>query len=210
MIILRSANISDEELISDLKRVSFKLQKNCFSNLKYQRHGKYSMTTFLRRFGSWNSAMQAAGLVSMRPPRISIKELLDNLEQVWRHLGRQPCNYEMNRPPSKYGGTTYLNRFGSWRAALSRYAFEKDISPTSLNSARGRFNRKATSSAMRLSILKRDRYRCVLCGAIPSLDPSVELHIDHIIPVSKGGKTIPENLQTLCARCNLGKSDKVV
>ena len=33
--------------------------------------------------------------------------------------------------------------------------------------------------------------------------------IDHIIPVSKGGQTIPSNLRTLCDRCNMGKSDKM-
>ena len=36
----------------------------------------------------------------------------------------------------------------------------------------------------------------------------VKLHVDHIIPVYKGGKTTMSNLQTLCDRCNLGKSDK--
>lgn len=32
--------------------------------------------------------------------------------------------------------------------------------------------------------------------------------VDHIIPVAKGGKTVPKNLRTLCNVCNLGKSDK--
>ena len=36
----------------------------------------------------------------------------------------------------------------------------------------------------------------------------VKLHVDHIKPVSKGGKTELSNLRTLCERCNLGKSDK--
>ncbi|MBP3922045.1 MAG: topoisomerase DNA-binding C4 zinc finger domain-containing protein [Ruminiclostridium sp.] len=33
--------------------------------------------------------------------------------------------------------------------------------------------------------------------------------MDHIVPVSKGGKSIPSNLRTLCERCNIGKSDKI-
>ena len=56
-------------------------------------------------------------------------------------------------------------------------------------------------------VLKRDNFKCCACGASPAKDPAVELHIDHIIPWSRGGETTPENLQTLCSRCNLGKSD---
>ncbi|HIS15474.1 MAG TPA: HNH endonuclease [Candidatus Scatomorpha merdavium] len=36
------------------------------------------------------------------------------------------------------------------------------------------------------------------------------LEIDHIIPVSKGGRTAEENLQTLCWKCNRAKSDKIM
>jgi len=36
---------------------------------------------------------------------------------------------------------------------------------------------------------------------------SVTLHADHIKPWSKGGETVIENLQTLCSKCNIGKSD---
>jgi 5-methylcytosine-specific restriction endonuclease McrA len=39
------------------------------------------------------------------------------------------------------------------------------------------------------------------------VEQGVVLHVDHIIPWSKGGQTVDENLQTLCDRCNLGKSD---
>ncbi len=35
----------------------------------------------------------------------------------------------------------------------------------------------------------------------------VELHVDHIIPWSKGGETLPENLEVKCTRCNLGKGN---
>ncbi|WP_349257294.1 HNH endonuclease [Novimethylophilus sp.] len=48
---------------------------------------------------------------------------------------------------------------------------------------------------------------CCACGASPAISLGVELHVDHIVPWSKGGETVLENLQTLCSMCNLGKSN---
>ena len=67
--------------------------------------------------------------------------------------------------------------------------------------------RSKMSSSMRYDVLRRDGFKCVLCGA--SADDGAKLEVDHIIPVSKGGKTEMSNLRTLCDRCNRGKSDKV-
>lgn len=60
---------------------------------------------------------------------------------------------------------------------------------------------------IRYQVLKRDNFKCCACGASPATCPGVELHIDHIVPYSKGGETVIENLQTLCSKCNLGKSN---
>ena len=68
-------------------------------------------------------------------------------------------------------------------------------------------NTRAISDKLRYQVLKRDNFKCCACGASPAKDSSVVLHIDHIIPWSKGGATSLENLQTLCSRCNMGKSD---
>ncbi|MBR5496583.1 MAG: HNH endonuclease [Clostridia bacterium] len=71
-------------------------------------------------------------------------------------------------------------------------------------------NSKSTrkiSDKLRYQILKRDSFKCCACGASPAKNPAVELHIDHIIPWSKGGETTEDNLQTLCSKCNIGKSD---
>ncbi len=62
---------------------------------------------------------------------------------------------------------------------------------------------------IRLKVLDRDAYRCILCGRSPAINIGVRLHIDHKIPFSKGGRTTIDNLQTLCQDCNLGKSDEV-
>lgn len=66
--------------------------------------------------------------------------------------------------------------------------------------------RAKMSDSLRYDILKRDGFRCVICGA--SAQDGVKLHVDHIIPVAKGGKTTRSNLRTLCSSCNLGKRDK--
>jgi 5-methylcytosine-specific restriction endonuclease McrA len=58
---------------------------------------------------------------------------------------------------------------------------------------------------LRLKVLERDNFTCVLCGKTPALVPGTVLHIDHIVPFSKGGKTIAANLRTLCSLCNLGR-----
>ena len=51
-------------------------------------------------------------------------------------------------------------------------------------------------------VLKRDEYTCKICGR---KSPDVILEIDHIKPHSKGGRTVLENLQTLCMECNFAK-----
>lgn len=65
------------------------------------------------------------------------------------------------------------------------------------------------SDKLRYQVLKRDKFKCCACGVSPAKNLGVELHVDHIIPWSKGGETTLENLQTLCSRCNIGKSDSL-
>ena len=90
-----------------------------------------------------------------------------------------------------------------WLRKCPRCGVKKQIKPTVHRKA----NKRIISDKLRYQVLKRDNFKCCACGASPAKDPSVELHIDHIIPWSKGGETTLENLQTLCSRCNLGKSD---
>lgn len=70
-----------------------------------------------------------------------------------------------------------------------------------------KLERAKLSDSLRYDVLKRDNFKCQICGS--SAQDGVKLHVDHIIPVSKGGKTHLTNLRTLCDRCNMGKSDKL-
>ena len=72
--------------------------------------------------------------------------------------------------------------------------------------ARRKRERAKVTPSLRYDVLKRDGFRCCYCGR--SQADGVKLHVDHIIPVAKGGRTELSNLQTLCAECNMGKRDK--
>jgi len=61
------------------------------------------------------------------------------------------------------------------------------------------------TSAQKKIILKRDNYKCVICGK--GKQEGVELHVDHIKAKDFGGKAIIENGQTLCAQHNFLKKN---
>lgn len=57
---------------------------------------------------------------------------------------------------------------------------------------------------IKIKVLKRDKNTCLCCGSTKSLT------IDHIIPISVGGVTVVDNLQTLCRSCNSRKQQKTI
>lgn len=219
-------NVSDDLLIEDLVVVAKKLNKKSITHDEYNREGKYSSSTYLRRFGSWFNALEKAGLQKTRTPaNIPEEDLFRNIEEVWTKLGRQPRYQEIKTPLSKYSAGTYENRFGTWRKALEAFVSyinadkldeEKDASDspneiTSVDDASGKIFKHKTkrdiSERLRFRILMRDGFTCKKCGRSPMKEMGVELHVDHITPWSKGGETLPENLETKCSRCNLGKGN---
>ena len=67
--------------------------------------------------------------------------------------------------------------------------------------------RKALTKELRQKIIQRDRYTCQQCGKY--MPDEVGLQIDHIIPISQGGKSIEKNLRVLCSKCNGKKGSKL-
>ena len=70
--------------------------------------------------------------------------------------------------------------------------------------------RSLMTKKLRDYIKNRDNYTCCSCGNSTIAEPNLLLEIDHIVPVSKGGCTVEENLQTLCWKCNRSKSNKII
>lgn len=70
--------------------------------------------------------------------------------------------------------------------------------------------RALMTAKLRNFIKERDKHTCQYCSVSIDAEPHLLLEVDHVIPVSKGGLSAPENLQTLCWRCNRTKSNKVL
>ncbi len=210
-----SRNVPDEELLDDVKRVSIDINKSPTLD-EYNERGKYHSTTLTRRFGSWLKILERLNLKPTRSPlNISNEELFINIEEIWASLGRQPRYEDVLKPLSKYSVGTYEKRFGTWRKALEAFVnyvnngSESELTfETEKKSAVSTHKTKRTINwRLRFTVFKRDNFKCKICGRSPATDASIILHVDHIKPWSKGGETIEENLQSLCSRCNIGKSD---
>lgn len=70
-----------------------------------------------------------------------------------------------------------------------------------------RSERNKMTPALRWRVLDRDGFKCRHCGK--GADDGVKLHVDHVLPVALGGATQWENLQSLCAECNMGKRTSI-
>ena len=204
--------VSNEEIVADMKRVSELIVKNRITISDYETYGKYDPTTVMRHFGSWNKALECIGLeISNR--QYSLQELYDNLAEIWISLGRQPSRRDLMRVNSPISYKAYERKFGKWSNALMSFVEYFNASGGVMTDQNFLENTNQSKTSrdinlrMRFMVMQRDNFKCCICGASPAKDASVELHIDHIIPWSKGGETVIENLQTLCSKCNLGKSD---
>lgn len=206
--------VTNEELLSDIIKVVRELKKNTLTMHDYDNNGgKYNSSTIIRHFGTWNNALEQANL-----PRNQTfwtkKELFINLENAWIKKGKQPSRRDMDNKMFSYiSSGSYLRTFGKWSIALKEfidYINNDDIHVIELSDDENK-NKHQTSRdinlRIRFKVMKRDNFKCCMCGRSPATTPGLELHIDHIIPWSKGGETVIDNLHTLCSDCNLGKSN---
>jgi len=210
----------DEELLEDLRRCAKAIGRDTITIAEYDEVGKVHPCTLQRRFGLWSKALELAGLQPSRSKiGITDEELFENIKSLWISLGRQPRYAEVRAPNSQFSAGTYESRFGTWSKALREFVYwvnsDTPIQPTCSDEEPGttpipptkRRTRREISDRQRFRILVRDGFRCKACGASPLNLPGTELHVDHILPWSKGGETIDENLETKCKQCNLGKGN---
>jgi len=226
---LRNLNVPDEDLLNDLKKVALELGNENLTSREYDnsKKRKYSAGTIGERFGGWNKALELAGLTVKYHQNISTDALLENIEQVWLKLGRQPGKRDMKLPLSKYSESPYRANFKTWQKALEQFVesinLEEEIEQSDETKSEAVETENTVNSKseivfrhktkrdinwrLRFLVMRRDNFKCNACGKSPTNNPGTELHIDHILAWDKGGETVYENLQTLCSVCNIGKSN---
>jgi len=170
--------------------------------------------TICKIFGSWGKALQSAGMRSQKPAKLQLHEMVEAFKACWK---------ENDAPPSRKQLEVYLEEHKypfRWSSYRSAYGGHRELAKMIVAVQEGRIpesslfkrrpqtpKREPVPLSLRMKVLKRDHYRCVKCGADAKTDKTIKLEVDHIVPASKKGQTVLENLQTLCNRCNRGKSD---
>lgn len=97
----------------------------------------------------------------------------------------------------------------TWETDNKRKVFKFFLHPTdevhTVTDMKEYKHERMIPTLVKVEVWKRDRGQCVTCGA------NTGLHYDHILPFSKGGRSDDvKNIQILCARHNLEKSDKIM
>jgi hypothetical protein len=226
----RIDSLPREIVLDELRRVAEHYGGRHFSRHEFDRIASLCKgTTVLKHFGTWANALANLGvpLQPHRPDRkqITTADLLRELARVWRTLGHRPSKSEWDVSDAVYSYSTYKQRFGGWVSACVALVEAQndqetvtegplpigdDSNPVSMSQTHPRVppeKNRTIPLKLRLKILSRDNFKCRVCGRTPALNPEVVLHIDHIVPFSKGGETVAGNLQTLCDQCNRGKGN---
>ncbi len=227
----RNCRRTKEEIVAELQYVASVLGSGTLTKRQFVKQARFGHQAVTAVFGNWGNALRAAGLsIEESARRFSNVECFENLLRVWTYYGRQPKYSEMDDQPSAIKARVYARRWSSWRRALGMFvewtkqANEVNNPPTSPSAFSSPDNCDAaighnsilpetrTTSRniplrLRFQVMRRDEFKCCLCGVSPALRPGTVLEVDHKVPWSKGGETVVDNLQTHCQRCNNGKSN---
>jgi hypothetical protein len=141
--------------------------------------------------GKFHEAAQAAKTGRRPPERVRVYEKI--LSGIWSYNGV----FHLIDSWTEFDGKRRTFRF-----RLVAVKGDEDFSHAPVATPE---RRRIIPTKVKLAVWKRDNGKCVECGATD------ELHFDHDVPWSKGGTSITEsNVQLLCARHNLSKSDRII
>ena len=153
---------------------------------------------------------EASITTSFNPPRFILKHYS---EEFMKHVGVELSPITVPYP-------VYVFEYVSAGGNSSQRTIVKLDTPTidrlvETLSQRIRWKKSAAgqralmTSVLRNKIKARDNHACRYCYVSVASEPHLLLEVDHIIPLSRGGLSTPDNLQTLCWRCNRAKSNKI-
>jgi hypothetical protein len=163
----------------------------------------------------WESQSGFAGMSETTPQRelrAPCVVIPDRMQTVWRQLGQPSVVVNDDRDFTVFmliGGNAVVRA----DVAERRLAFLLKPSPSAPDGPYGRITlcdvpteelNRAPTPKKRMAVLKRDDYRCQVCGRRATDYVDVELNVHHVRPWEQGGLTKPNNLLTLCRTCHKG------
>lgn len=119
-----SREFTNDELLTELHKLAADLGRTPTMKEMQINEDTPSATVYKGHFGSWNEALQEAGLESVKRDHYTDEELLDALREVATVLDKTPTMNEMQEYNGFPSTTVYQNRFGSWNAAVRKAGLE--------------------------------------------------------------------------------------
>lgn len=117
-------NVTDEELLDDLRQVAKRMNTGWLTEKTYAKEGRFAPNTIRNRFGSWQDALIMIGL---KPEQKHFKKhlacpskeaLIRDLQATAKKLGKKTITCDEYEEQGKYGKSCARNRFGSWGKVL--------------------------------------------------------------------------------------------
>ncbi|MFI6427882.1 HNH endonuclease [Promicromonospora sp. NPDC050880] len=145
------------------------------------------------------------------PPAFILKHYR---QEFWDQVGVHLSPIEVPYPQYKFQYTSAGGNSGQTATIKLNTPTLEALSATLVEKIRwaksAAGQRALMTTRLRGQIKERDNHTCLNCRVSLAAEPHLLLEVDHIMPVSKGGLSVPENLQTLCWKCNRSKGAKVV
>jgi len=176
---------------------------------------KIDNSPIVKRWGPWILSEDGflenvdihSGVPSERPLRVfadisTIRNLAHRDELLWyfaRELLYNSNQYESYKMVLDIFREIFPLAGKQWNPENSAHCINEYIRRSSKQRSR-------LKPSLRFKILNRDLYRCQACGATAA--DGAKLHVDHILPVSKGGTNEESNLRALCSECNIGRGNR--
>lgn len=185
--------------------------QQCIENWLCEGNFESKITPHMKRIENWKE-LQEVSIESMLfkdHRREQYENVIDDAHAFcfsmyrsqtrYRQSNYQRYSYKVNNSIREFScGYQWLENLDK---ELSRIGYECNLSDYESKN-----QRKLMTKDLRKQIMERDNYTCQRCGKY--MPDEVGLHIDHIVPIKRGGKSVPSNLQVLCSKCNGKKSDK--
>lgn len=206
--------ITDQTILEEIKTVMKKLGKTTLTIREFDANATINSSTVLRRFGKWNIIIKRVD-GELNNVFYSDEDLLSNIKEAWLKKGAQPTRRDMDdKALSSISSGTYLRHYKTWYDALEKFMQyisneennETEVIELANKSTINHKTKRDPSDRLKVQVLMRDGNRCRICGVTCS-EGLHNIHFDHIIPWSKGGETVLENLQVLCSACNEAKGN---